>query len=224
MSVCSHMAHVRAPFSPVAIVVVRPLSRLFLCALSPSQGMSFLANEELCCPICGVIYFTPNSAFSLSCAAQGCQGHLCFDCLQQAVFPGNQIALDDSKCPHCRRVVDSYSYAFFGAHRFVSTLQDRLSASAVEVERLTKSLATTKAQAAESMHRLEEWCEWATATKSAIQAMPSSATLHRTRAFAGPLQADSETRSRRPRQQVELARLQFQPSSERGRHRPEYNG
>ena len=218
------MAHVRTPFSPVAIVVVRPLSRLFLCALSPSQGMSFLANEELCCPICGVIYFTPNSAFSLSCAAQGCQGHLCFDCLQKAVFPGNRISLDDTKCPHCRRVVDSYSYAFFAAHSHVSSLQDRLSASDVEVKRLTKSLATTKAQAAESMHRLQEWCEWATATKSAMQAMPSSATPPHTRAFAGPRQADSEARSRSPRQQVQLARLEFQPTSNPHRNTGEYDG
>ena len=176
-------------------------------------AMPFAANEELCCPICEVIYSTANSVFVLSCAADGCQGHLCFDCVQKAVFPGNQTAQDDSKCPHCRRVVDSYSYAFFAAHKNVSTLQDKLSASDAEVKRLTKSLATAKAQAEESTHRLKDWCQWATATKSAIQAMPSSATPPHVRAFAGT-QPDSETRrSRSPRlSQVQLARLEFAPT------------
>ena len=183
--------------------------------------MPFAANEELCCPICDVIYSTSNSVFVLSCAAEGCQGHLCFDCLQKAVFSGNRSSQDGATCPHCRRAVDSYSYLCFAAHKNVSTLQDKLSASDAEVKRLTKSLATAKAQAEESTMRLKDWCQWATATKSAIQAMPSSATPPHVRAFAGP-QPDSETgRSRSPRRsQVQLARLEFAPQA----RVPEYDG
>ena len=176
--------------------------------------MPFAANEELCCPICDVTYSTANSVFTLSCSAEGCQGHMCFDCVQKAVFPGTRSSQDGSSCPHCRRVVDSYSYAFFAAHKNVSILQDKLSASDAEVKRLTKNLATAKAQAEESTNRLKDWCQWATATKSFIQAMPSSATPPHIRAFAGH-QLDSETgrRSRSPRRsQVQLARLEFAPS------------
>jgi hypothetical protein len=176
--------------------------------------MAFAANEELTCPICEVVYSTANATFTLSCAAEGCQGNLCFDCLQKAVFPGNRSS-DGSNCPHCRRAVDSYSYAFFASHKNVSALQDKLSASDAEVKRLTKSLATAKAQAEDSMNRLKDWCQWATATKSAIQAMPSSATPPRARSFASP------PRSRSPRRpQVQLARLEFAPQV----RVPEYDG
>ena len=162
-------------------------------------AMPFAANEELCCPICEVTYSTSNSVFTLSCAAVGCQGHLCFDCLQKAVFPGNRSSQDGATCPHCRRAVDSYSYAFFAAHKNVSALQDKLTASDADVKRLTKSLATAKAQADEATQRLQDWCAWATATKGAIQAMPSSAIPPHVRAFSGP-QPDSEAaRSRSPR-------------------------
>ena len=182
--------------------------------------MPFAANEELCCPICDVIYSTSNSVFALSCSADGCQGHLCYECVQKAVFPGNRSSQDGATCPHCRRAVDSYSYLCFAAHKNVSTLQDKLSASDAEVKRLKKSLATAKAQAEESANRLQDWCEWAISTKSAIQGMPSSATPHVR--FAGP-QPDTETgRSRSPRrsQQVQLARLEFAPQA----RVPEYDG
>jgi hypothetical protein len=181
--------------------------------------MSFAANEELCCPICDVVYSTANSAFVLSCSADGCQGHLCFDCLQKACFSGTRSSQDGGGlCPHCRRAVDSYSYAFFAAHKNVSALQDKLSASDAEVKRLTKSLATAKAQAEESTSRLKDWCQWGTATKSAIQAMPSSATPPQSRTFASP-QPGSRSRSPR-RPQVQLARLEFSPQV----RVPEYDG
>ena len=175
--------------------------------------MSFAANEDVCCPICDVTYSTGSSVFVLSCSAEGCQGHLCFDCLQKAVFPGNRSSQDGATCPHCRRTVSSYSYAVFASHKNVSDLQDKLSASQAEVKRLTKSLATAKAQAEESTNRLKDWCQWATATKSAIQAMPSSVTPPHVRAFAGT-QPDPETRrSRSPRlSQVQLARLEYAPT------------
>ena len=183
-------------------------------AFHHGPAMPFAANEELCCPICEVIYSTANSSFVLSCAKEGCQGHLCFDCLQKAVFPGNRSSQDGTTCPHCRRTVDSYSYAFFAAHKNVSALQDKLTASDADAKRLTKSLATAKAQADEATHRLQDWCAWATATKSAIQAMPSSAIPPHVRAFAGP-QLDSDTaRSRSPRSSVRTSGAMYS----------EYNG
>ena len=117
--------------------------------------------------------------------------------------------------------MDSYSYAFFAAHKTVSVLQDKLSAADTEVNRLTKILATSKAQAEESTNRLKDWCLWATAAKSAIQAMPSSANPPHVRAFASP-QPDAETaRSRSPRRsQVQLARFEFAPQT----IVPEYDG
>ena len=178
----------------------------------PSQAMPFADNEDLTCPICEVTYSTANSVFVLSCAAEGCQGHLCFECVQKAVFPGNRSS-DGSTCPHCRRVVNSYSYAFFASHKNVSVLQDKLSASEAEVKLLTKQLANAKAQAEESTSRLQKWSQWAVAIKSAILTMPSSATPPHARTFSST-QPDSEmARSRSPRQQhVQVARLEFAPS------------
>jgi hypothetical protein len=161
--------------------------------------MPFVANEELCCPICDVLYSTASSAFVLSCAKDGCQGHLCFECLQRAVFPGNRSSQDATTCPHCRRAVLGYSYAFFAAHKNVSALQDKLTASEAEMGRLTKSLATARAQAEEATHRLTDWCRWATAAKSALQAMPSSATPPHVRAVVSPHPDSEAARSRSPR-------------------------
>ena len=154
-------------------------------------------------------------AFVLSCAGDGCQGHLCFDCVSKAVFPGNRSSQDGAHCPHCRRVVDSYSYAFFAAHTNVSALQDKLAASDAELKRLNKSLTTAKAQAEESTQRLKDWCAWAAATKAAIQAMPSSAIPPHVRASAGS-QPDAETapRSRSPRSSVRVSGVMYS----------EYNG
>ena len=161
--------------------------------------MSFTVNEDLCCPICEVMYPTSNSVFALSCAAEGCQGHMCFDCLQKAVFPGNRSSEDGASCPHCRRAVNSYSYLCFAAHKNVSTLQDQLTASDAKVQRLTRRLETAKAQAEETTTRLVGWCKWATATRSAIQSMPSSADPPHFRDIA-PVRVDLERRrSRSPR-------------------------
>ena len=133
--------------------------------------------------------------------------------------------------------MNSYSYAFFAAHKNVSALQDKLSASEAEVKRLTKRLATAKAQAEESTSRLQEWCQWATATKSAfastIQTMPSSATPPHARAFVSTPPDSEMTRSRGPRRpQVQLARLEFAAPSQAELDRlesaqvrvPEYDG
>ena len=160
--------------------------------------MPFVANEDLCCPICDTVYATANSAFVLTCSDEGCKGHLCFDCLQLAVFPGNST--QDRMCPHCRRTVQGYSYAFFGTHKSVSALQDKLSSADAEASRLRKRLATAKAEAEQSTSRLNEWCVWATAAKSALLAMPSSATPPHVRVVvSGPPESEAG-RSRSPRQ------------------------
>ena len=175
--------------------------------------MSCDANEDgLCCTICEVTYATANSVFVLSCAKDGCMGHLCFDCLQKACFSGTRSSQDPPACPHCRRQVSSYSYAVFQAIKNVDALQTKIETSSAEVTRLTKNLATAKAQADESSQRLKDWCQWATATKSVIQGMPSSAMPPHVRPL-GPLpsgQADSDAaRSRSPRQVVRPAGVMY---------------
>ena len=175
--------------------------------------MSFSANDELFCPICDTLYATANSAFVLSCADDGCKGHLCFDCMQKAVFPGNA---QEKTCPHCRRSVATYSYAFFGTHKSVSQLQDKVAMAEVEVNRLTKRLAASKADAEQFSSRLVDWCRWGTAAKAALGNMPSSATPPHVRggASAGTQPEQPEAaRSRSPRQ--------VRPS---GVLYPEYNG
>ena len=178
--------------------------------------MSFSANDELFCPICDTIYATANSAFVLSCADDGCKGHLCFDCLQKAVFPGNA---QEKTCPHCRRSVASYSYAFFGTHKSVSQLQDKVGMAEIEVNRLKKTLAAAKNEAEQASSRLVDWCRWGTAAKAALGNMPSSAAPPHVRgaaagAAAAGVQPEPEAaRSRSPRQ--------VRPS---GVLYPEYNG
>lgn len=149
---------------------------------------------------------------------RGCKGHMCFDCLQKAVFPGNSA--QESSCPHCRRAVSNYSYAFFATYKNVSLLQDKLSGFETEVGRMKKHLAVARAEAEQATTRLDEWCRWATAAKSSLQAMPSSSMPHAH--VSAPPQRDSETaRSRSPRQsQVRLARLEFAPQA----RVPEYDG
>ena len=85
-------------------------------------------------------------------------------------------------------------------------------------KRLTRNLATAKAQADESSQRLRDWCQWATATKSAIQGMPSSAIPPHVRPIP-PGQPDSDAaRSRSPRQMVRPAGVMY------GDSYAEYNG
>ena len=174
--------------------------------------MSFSANDELFCPICDTLYATANSAFVLSCADDGCKGHLCFDCMQKAVFPGNA---QEKTCPHCRRSVATYSYAFFGTHKSVSQLQDKVAMAEVEVNRLTKRLAASKADAEQFSSRLVDWCRWGTAAKAALGNMPSFAMPPHVRGgAAASAQPEPEAaRSRSPRS--------VRPS---GVLYPEYNG
>ena len=114
--------------------------------------------------------------------------------------------------------MSSYSYAVFQALKNVDALQTKLETSSAEVIRLTKNLATAKAQADESSQRLKDWCQWATAAKSAIQSMPSSAMSPQFRPFP-PGQPDSDAaRSRSPRQMVRPAGVLY------GDSYVEYNG
>ena len=205
----------RVPFSMLFVFVCtarsvsQALSRPSLITLCL---MSFSANDELFCSICDTLYATANSAFVLSCADDGCKGHLCFDCMQKAVFPGNA---QEKTCPHCRRSVATYSYAFFGTHKSVSQLQDKVAMAEVEVNRLTKRLAAAKADAEQFSSRLVDWCRWGTAAKAALGNMPSSATPPHVRGgAAASAQPEPEAaRSRSPRS--------VRPS---GVLYPEYNG
>ena len=141
--------------------------------------------------------------------------------MRQAVFPGNSGA-QEAMCPHCRRVVSHYSYAFFATHKSVACLQDKITALESEIGRTKKHLALAKAEAEQATARVGDWCTWARAAKSSILTMPPSSMPH---AHASvPPQRDSETaRSRSPRQppQVRLARLEFAPAEVR---QPEYDG
>ena len=75
----------------VLLCTIRSVSQaLSRPSLIPLCLMSFSANDELFCPICDTIYATANSAFVLSCADDGCKGHLCFDCLHKESFPATR--------------------------------------------------------------------------------------------------------------------------------------
>ena len=128
-----------------------------------------------------------------------------------AVFPGNRSA-QEATCPHCRRAVDGYAYAFWATQRSVSCLQDKLSHSETEVNRMKKHLAIAKIEVEQATRRVDDWCKWSTAAKGFLQAMPPSSMPH---VHVGPPpQVESETaRSRSPRQ-VRTSGVVY----------PEYNG
>ena len=137
--------------------------------------MTFAQNTTQCCQICDTVYATANQAFALNCADEGCKAHTCFDCLQKAVFSdsGNQ----DKLCPHCRRPVHSYSYAFFSVRQDVKALGVQLAAADAEATRLKSRLAMAKSKADRTIQRLDDWRTWAAASKNALLAMPSAASL-----------------------------------------------
>ena len=96
----------------------------------------------------------------------------------RGVFPGNSSG--EATCPHCRRVVVGYTYAFFATHRSVSELQDKFSQLEAKVNRMNKNIALAKADSEAATRRVDEWCRWATAAKASLQAMPPSSmpTVH----------------------------------------------
>ena len=95
--------------------------------------------------------------------------------MQKAVFSdsGNQ----DKLCPHCRRPVHSYSYAFFSVRQDVKALEVQLAAADAEETRLKSRLAMAKSKADRTIQRLDDWRTWATSSKTALLAMPSAASL-----------------------------------------------
>ena len=89
MSDDGRLARARTP--PIPVNFSSPtLFAAFIgfCPLSyRSAAMSFIANADLCCPICDVVYPTANSVFSLTCADEGLRSHIlrwefpqCFHC------------------------------------------------------------------------------------------------------------------------------------------------
>ena len=138
--------------------------------------------------------------------------------VRQAVFPGNGT---QAICPHCRRAVSNYSYAYFATFKNVSSLQNQISDLQFEVGRTKKHLASAKAEAEQATARLREWSRWATTAKNSLQAMPPSS-MPNMHVSAPPQGAGPETaRSRSPRRpQVQLTRLEFAP----GIRTPEYDG
>ena len=165
--------------------------------------MPFVGNSDVCCPICEGIYCSANSACVLSCASEGCEGEMCFDCVQKSVFPGNNSS-NGASCPHCERVVLGYSYAFFAFYLNRSSMQDRLAALDAEVRDLKKQLAAAEAEAEDATCCVDEWRRWSTVARAKIAAMPPSGPPHAHMVFGSG--ADSEaTRSRR--QSVRAARI-----------------
>ena len=151
--------------------------------------MAFAANTVLCCQICDTVYATANHAFALNCSDEGCKAHLCFDCMQKAVFAGS--GHQDKLCPHCRRPVHSYSYAFFSEHQNVKALREQLIAAEAEATHLKTRLAMSKCLAQRAAQRLDDWRKWAAESKNALLAMPSAA--------APPRVVSPQPRSRSPR-------------------------
>jgi len=149
----------------------------FSSRMSPRRPaiMSFATNTILCCQICDTVYATANHAFALNCADEGCKAHTCFDCMQKAVFSGS--GNQDKLCPHCRRPVHSYSYAFFSVCQDMKALREQLAAADAEATHLKSRLAMSKLKADRAAQRLDDWRTWATASKNALLAMPSAATL-----------------------------------------------
>ena len=151
----------------------------------------FVASTHLFCSICDNEYESANDAFVLSCSDEGCKAMQCIDCMKKAVFAktGNKEKL----CPHCRRLSTSYSHAFFGVHKNVSALRDKICAKDVEAGRLKKRPESVKIDAELAVQRLDAWQSWAAASKSALLAMPSPESQQL------PAAVSPRERSRRPR-------------------------
>ena len=76
---------------------------------------------------------------------------------------------------------------------------------------LKKSLAAANEDAEEAMARVDAWRRWATVAKGKLASMPPSG-MPRTHAVVSPQPRSEAERSRSPRRQVQLARLEFAPS------------
>ena len=110
----------------------------------------------------------------------------------EIVLPGQQRGGQD--LPTLQARGEELLVRFFAVQKQVTALQDKLSIADAETSRLKKNLLIAKFDAQRAMERLDEWGAWATASKSALLAMPSSATL--------PVVLSPRARSRSPRRQV----------------------
>ena len=173
----------------------QPGSRPIACSSRAAMPLS-VASTDLSCSICDNVYESANDAFVLSCSDGGCKAMQCIDCMKKAVFA--HTSNEEKLCPHCRHPSTSYSYAFFGVHKNVSALRDKISAKDVEAGRLKKRLESVKIDAELAVQRLDAWQSWAAASKSALLAMPSPESQQ------PPAAVSSRERSRSPRRDVHV--------------------
>ena len=101
---------------------VRCLYELWLEMPRRSAVTAPMLKPDECCPICQKAYATANHCLSLSCAGEGCRGHLCHDCVHEAVFTG----VNEARCPYCRRCVSGYHFALFPLMKTLNSVQARL--------------------------------------------------------------------------------------------------
>jgi len=137
--------------------------------------MAFAPNADLTCTICDTLYPTANCVFSFDCATEhGCRGHLCWTCLQKSTLSGMSA---EPRCPHCRREVRKYTYAYFARHCRFDTLQDRADrADKLQAELNQQKYLMIAVSSERDMlrERLSQWRAWSSATRSALMSMPSS--------------------------------------------------
>ena len=90
-----------------------------------------------------------------------------------------------------------YTYALWPTQKSVSELQDKIGALENQVSRMKKNVALAKADNEAATRRVDEWCRWATAAKSSLQAMPPSSLPT---VVLSPQVESERARSRSPRQ------------------------
>ena len=165
----------------------------------PAAAMSFVPNTELSCQICDTVYANANAAFVLNCADEGCRANMCLQCLMKGVFANPNL---EKLCPHCRRPATSYSYAFFSAHKSVTALRDKVSATEAKATRLKKKLTIVQFDAEQAVQSMKEWDSWASASKSAVFAMPSTE-------LRPPVVLSPRARSRSPRPESDVRYVEY---------------
>ncbi len=133
-----------------------------------------MLKPDECCPICRKTYATANHCLSLSCAGDGCRGHLCHDCMQEAVFTG----VNEARCPYCRRCVSGYQFAIFPLMKTLKSVQarldevetdardskrvlnDRLEHANSQLDEVVDTLAQAATEKATVSARLQAWERW----------------------------------------------------------------
>ncbi len=142
--------------------------------------------DDECCSICLKPYVTPSHCLSLSCATEGCRGHLCHDCVHEAVFTG----VNEARCPFCRRCVSGYQFALFPLMKKLTSVQTRLDEAETDARESKRalndrlehanrnlievmdSLAQTVTEKANISARLEAWERWGSQVVGFINTTP----------------------------------------------------